>query len=163
MNLRFEFMEHVKFHNRITGSNLNIKGAKDFFSTRMSNSVDTSKVKVPALQKFILTNTGEIGFKNKTVLHTIKTILSDKPITFHKLNEMFNPTDLRLKKVFEEVDKITEKEKQHPRRYFTKEEELLKTGDGKLIALTTQWGNNFPEFIKIALRHGYKIKKYNQP
>lgn len=160
--LRAEFLENVKLCNDTGSANLPMNDAKEFFTVRIKRTVDTTQLKTPVLMKYILKNSGQVAFKNLTALNTIKLLLTDNPqTTLMELDKMFHSKVSQLRHLFKEADKVTEKEKKHPRRYFCKEEEILRTGDGKTIALTTQWGNNFSSFIQLAGKYGYKIELHN--
>jgi hypothetical protein len=157
-DLRGEFLDQIRFYNTFQKHTIPVNDAKEFFSDRISKEVDTQKVKPPIISKFILENTGEIGFKNKTAYHVVRAYIKDHPKTSLKdLREVFERPDLKLKRLFKELKEIKEEEKKQPRRFFYKEDELFKTGDGKTFALTTQWGDNFDDLVKIANRLGYRI------
>jgi hypothetical protein len=155
--LRMEFLENVKFYNSFHKDTIPINEAKEFFFERIGKQVNTQVVRVPIIQRFQLTNNKKIDFKNQIAFHTIKLYVEDHPsATLEDLRRIFERKDLGLRRVFKEPHEIQEWEKQKPRRYFHEEDELLSIGENK-VAVTTQWGANFSNFVHLVKDLGYLI------
>ncbi|MDQ0273970.1 hypothetical protein [Cytobacillus purgationiresistens] len=104
---------------------------------------------------------GEKYNKGRLVLEVIKDYLAaHKTKTYFELKQDF-PNDLQGSTgVLTTKEKALEiYEKTGYKRYYIKEDELIKLEDGTVIAVTTQWGKgNLYNFIDRAREFGYKIE-----
>lgn len=101
--------------------------------------------------------------KGRLVLAVVKKYLEgNSKLSYKQLLEIFPDSLQGSLGVLRRIEEIKDQ-----KRYFTKPEELLKTGDGKEIALCTQWGenkdpkkNNIKKFVDYSTKDlGFKIEK----
>jgi deoxyribodipyrimidine photolyase len=161
--MRAEFLEQIGFYNQFINDKISINNAKQYFTERIKKEINTKQIKGPVLDKFILKNTGEIAFKNKTAYNTVRLFLKEHPNTsLEELRLKFEFEGLNLRRLFKELKEVTDKDKKPIKRYFYEPDKVLVTGDNKKVVFTTQFGLNFSNFIEIAKKMGYTITPYNQ-
>jgi hypothetical protein len=94
--------------------------------------------------------------KGRIVLQLVKQYLQDHPgAKFNQLKSIFTDEILNTGKLtfLEEENKVSKLD-----RYFSKENEVLTSGDGVRFMVCTQWGSaNFPDVIELAADLGYSI------
>ena len=101
---------------------------------------------------------GYVHRKNGLVLAVIKDYVAKHPeVTYSQLKEIF-PQDLQGREVFTTEEEAKAKT---DRRNFLKPEELIALKDGKVVAVSTQWGiGNIGRFIEYCTTMlGYEIKE----
>lgn len=101
--------------------------------------------------------------KSRLVLAVVKQYVEDcHPTTFEKLELAF-PGDLQGSLgVVKLIDSVSDKYKGigGVKRYFVKEDEIIRLESGEIVLVCTQWGTNIDGFIKHITRvTGYRIEK----
>ncbi len=111
-------------------------------------------------------NNGQGFPKNRLILNIVEHYVRNHPnITYNKLEDIFPPKLQGGYGVFKKIFSISEKHKQ--KRFFAKDEDIIRLQDGSKIAVSSEWGtsdanNNFQKFISHATNKlGYEIKPIN--
>ncbi|MFN5514837.1 MAG: hypothetical protein ACK5CA_08835 [Cyanobacteriota bacterium] len=102
---------------------------------------------------------GKVYNKRQLVLAIVTYYLQTNPDkTFEELREIFYDDIHSTYGVIALLEKA--ELKGGAKRYFLNEEQLLKTGDGKTIAVCNQWGiGNIKPMLEIAKNQGYEIEE----
>ena len=103
-------------------------------------------------------NGGAFEGKRRFVYRLVKTYMEQHPVaTFADLERVFDPMLQGGYGVIRTLDYIREKGYEEY-RYFMKPDELLRSADGKVFAVCSQWGiGNTPRVVEFAKQLGYKI------
>ena len=98
--------------------------------------------------------------KNRFVHRVVKLYVEQHPAaTYAELERVFPPILQGSNGVIRQIKNIRDIEYV---RYFMKKEELLKSGDGIVFAVCSQWGIfNVPQIVNLARRLGYDVKVNN--
>ena len=101
--------------------------------------------------------------KRQTVLAVIKQYIAENPDTIYdKLKEVFPDSLQGSYGVFQRISWIEMQHNDghdHMNRYFTDKSDLLETADGILIAVCTQWGDQFSKFVNKIKELGWTIEQ----
>lgn len=101
---------------------------------------------------------GKIYAKNRLVLAVIKEYVEQNSCTFEKLKKTFDKSLQGSRNVVEELSNA-QKMSDGPKRYFMKDEDIIKLIDGNMVVVCTQWGVfNIERFITCAKALGFKIE-----
>lgn len=103
---------------------------------------------------------GKVYGKRKLVLAVVSDyVFSHSPITRKELKNVFDKSLQGSIGVVEEVEIAQKKSFDYYRRFFVDESDVLRLADGNMY-VCTQWGiGNIKNFIDMALKLGYEIKR----
>ena len=97
------------------------------------------------------------------MLAAVRRYVEDyRPATFDELKEAFPDYFQGSLGVVKLIDEVSDKYKGigGVKRYFVKEDEIIRLESGEKVIVCTQWGTNIDGFIKHTTRvTGYRIEK----
>lgn len=145
----------------------NIRAAINTFGKAVCGE-EYKKVKVPReanqgkdFSKYLFK--GKTYGKSRLVLAVVKQYAEDHhPATFEELEDAFPSSLQGSLGVVKRIEDVSDKYKGNGgvKRYFIKEDEIIRLSSGEQVIVCTQWGiNNTELLIKHVLEYGYNIKQ----
>ena len=146
---------------------LNVRAALNIFGEAMHGE-EYEKVKIPReatqskdFSKYLFE--GKTYGKSRLVLAVVQKYVEDhQTATFDELETAFPSSIQGSLGVVRRIEEVSDKYKGigGVKRYFIKEDEIIRLSSGEQVIVCTQWGiNNTELLIKHVLEYGYNIKQ----